>query len=190
MIHTKQDLKEYLKADKEQLGIHRYFPRPFTDEIWKYERTLRKYEYWLNRGGYPVHIMRFVYKALLHKWSVKLGIFIGPNTCGKGLWITHINCIQINDHATVGENLRIQEGVVVGGNGNEGAPTIGNNVFLGSGCKVIGNVNIPDGCVVGAGAVVVKSFYENGITIAGVPAKKISNKNSDAFIHPSSRRYK
>ena len=51
MISSRKDLKEYLLADKKQLGITRRFPRPFTDEIWKYEITLRKYEYWMNRGG-------------------------------------------------------------------------------------------------------------------------------------------
>ena len=53
MIQDKNDLKEYLAADKKQLGITRRYPRPFTDEIWKYEIVLRKYEYWLNQqsGG-------------------------------------------------------------------------------------------------------------------------------------------
>ena len=59
-----------------------------------------------------------------------------------------------------------------------GAPSIGNNVFLGSGCKVIGKVTIADDCAVGANAVVVKDVLEKGITVAGVPAKKISNNNS------------
>lgn len=48
MIRNKKDLKQYLKQDKQQLGITRKYPRPFTDEIWKYEIALRKYEYWLN----------------------------------------------------------------------------------------------------------------------------------------------
>ena len=45
MIETKKDLNEYLICDKKQLGITRRFPRPFTDEIWKFEIALRKYEY-------------------------------------------------------------------------------------------------------------------------------------------------
>lgn len=49
MILNKNDLKEYLLADKKQLGITRRFPRPFTDEIWKFEIILRKYEYWENQ---------------------------------------------------------------------------------------------------------------------------------------------
>lgn len=44
MIKTKKDLKEYMEADRKQLGVNRKYPRPFTDEIWRYEIYLRKYE--------------------------------------------------------------------------------------------------------------------------------------------------
>ena len=47
-IQNRNDLRIYLQQDKIQLGITRKKPRPFTDEIWKYEIALRKYEYWLN----------------------------------------------------------------------------------------------------------------------------------------------
>lgn len=114
MIISKQDLKEYMQQDKKQLGIRRRFPRPFTDEIWKYEITLRKYEYWYNQSRWGSGLMRFLYKVKHHRNSVKLGIGIGPNCCGKGLSIAHIGTIQINDHARIGENLRIQEGVNIG----------------------------------------------------------------------------
>lgn len=179
MIQDKNELKEYLAADKKQLGITRRYPRPFTDEIWKYEIVLRKYEYWLNqqsRGGIA-WIMMQIFKMLHHINSVKLGIGIGPNSCGKGLSIAHFGTIQINGAAKVGDNLRIQEGVTIGA-GKGGIPTIGNNVYLGSGCKIIGNIKIADDCAVGANAVVVKDVLERGITVAGIPAKKISCNNS------------
>ena len=57
-----------------------------------------------------------------------------------------------------------------------------NIVFLGSGCKIIGNVKIADNVAVGAGAVVVKDCKEENSTYAGVPAKKISSNNSDEFV--------
>ena len=116
MIQSKDDLYEYLKCDKIQLGIERKYPRPFTDEIWKYQICLRRYEYWMNcRKDFIGRVVSKFCKLRLHHWSVKLGIFIGPNTCGKGLCITHPCCIQINWHAVIGENLRIQEGVTIGG---------------------------------------------------------------------------
>lgn len=178
MIRTKADLKDYMKADKKQLGISRPFPRPFTDEIWKFEITLRKYEYWQNQTGFPARFMYFYYKWRYHKKSVKYGVGIRPNCCGKGLSIAHFGTIQINGNARVGENLRIHEGVNVGAGRGGKTPTIGNNVFLGTGCKVIGGVSIADDCAVGANAVVVKDVLEKGITVAGVPAKKVSDNNS------------
>ena len=182
MIQTKQDLKEYLAQDKQQLGIRRSFPRPFADEIWKYEILLRKYEYWYNQSGKLAALPRVYYKFRFHQISVKLGIFIGPNCCGKGLSIAHINCIEINENARIGENLRIHEGVTIGASGGAEAPIIGDCVFLASGCKVMGNVSIASHCVVGANAVVVKNVEEEGITVGGVPARKISNNNSDRFV--------
>lgn len=59
-----------------------------------------------------------------------------------------------------------------------GVPTIGNNVYLGSGCKVIGAVKVADNVAVGANAVVTKDVLEEGIAVAGIPAKKVSNNNS------------
>lgn len=183
MIATRQDLQEYLRADKQQLGITRKIPRPFTDEIWKYEITLRKYEYYYNRTTKLDRIIRFYYKVKHHKNCVRLGIFIGPNVCGKGLSIAHINGIEINGNAQIGKNLRIQECVTIGASGGGKSPVIGDNVFLASGCKVMGAIHIADNCVVGANAVVVKDITQPGITVAGVPARKVSNNNSDKFVY-------
>lgn len=54
--------------------------------------------------------------------------------------------------------------------------------MIGSGAKIIGNVKIADNCVIGANSVVIKDFLEEGITIAGVPAKKISNRDSSEYL--------
>ena len=183
MIKTKEDLTEYLIWDKQQLGIERKFPRPFTDEIWKYEIALRKYEYWYNQKSVLAKIICMIYKLRWHQWSVKLSIGIGPNVCDKGLSIAHSGAININQNARIGKNCRIHEGVTIGASGGADAPTIGDNVFLASGCKIMGKVTIESGCVVGANAVVVKDVLEKNITVAGIPAHKISNKNSDKFIY-------
>lgn len=182
MIKNRQDLKEYLEADRIQLGVRIKQPRPFVDDVWKFEIVLRYYEYWLNQSGFFAKFMTFIYKFRWHKMQFKYGIGIGPNCVGKGLSIAHINGININDKAIVGDNLRIQECVTVGASGGDKAPRIGNNVFLASGCKVMGDVYIADDCVVGANAVVVHDVLEPGITVAGVPAKKISNKDSSPFV--------
>lgn len=183
MIKNRKELREFLKCDKMQLGIERRFPRIYTDDIWRYEIVLRKYEYWYNSTASFSIIPRMFYKLLLHKKSVKLGIFIGPNVCDKGLSIAHINTININQNAKIGKNCRIHEGVTIGASGGNDAPKVGDNVFLASGCKVMGNVKIANNCVIGANAVVVKDILEEGITVGGVPAKKISNNNSYKFVY-------
>ena len=113
---------------------------------------------------------------------MRLGFSIPLNCFGPGLSIAHYGTITIGN-AKVGRNCRIQEGVNIGSTGGgKKAATIGNNVFIGTGAKIIGDISIADNCVIGANSVVVKSITESGITVAGVPAKKISDNDSTAFI--------
>ena len=79
-----------------------------------------------------------------------------------------------------GENCRIHTCVNIGtqaGN-SERVPVIGNNVYMGPGVKIFGDIVIADNIAIGANAVVNKSFSETGISIAGIPGKKISDKGS------------
>ena len=68
--------------------------------------------------------------------------------------------------------------------GGNAAATIGDNVFIGTGAKIIGDITIANDVAIGAGAVVTKDILEAGITVAGVPAKKVSDHNSHSFIDP------
>lgn len=67
-------------------------------------------------------------------------------------------------------------------NGEDQAAKLGDNVFIGSGAKIIGNIQIASDVAIGANAVVVNDVLEPGITVGGVPAKKISNNNSHSNI--------
>ncbi len=60
-------------------------------------------------------------------------------------------------------------------------PKIGNNVFIGPGAKIFGEITIADHIAIGANAVVNKSFTESGITVAGIPARKVSEKGSSSY---------
>ncbi len=62
------------------------------------------------------------------------------------------------------------------------APSIGNNAYIGPGAKIFGPIYIADGIAIGANSVVNKSFNESNITIAGIPAKKISDKGSEGLL--------
>lgn len=185
MISSKEDLNYYLLQDKIALFIpkSRKRPRPFYDEIWKFEIALRKAEYAINckksKLFYPYVLFR---KIILHRLSVKCSFSIPPNVFAEGLSIAHYGTIAVNEQAKIGKNCRIHEDVNIGASGDDVAPQFGNNVFIGTGAKIIGDVKIADGIAIGAGSIVVKSFEEPNITIAGNPAKKISDNNSNCFI--------
>ena len=107
------------------------------------------------------------------------GLHISPNTCSKGLRIMHLGSILINGDAHVGKDCRfhINTALVAGGT-NGDAPYLGDDIVLGVGSTVLGNVRIANGVAIGAGAVVNKDVLEEGIAVAGVPAHKISNNGT------------
>lgn len=92
---------------------------------------------------------------------------------------------MINAFSKIGCNCKILSDVTIsvsGKKGQKGAPIIGNSVFIGTGAKIIGKVVIADNVVIGANAVVTKSILESGITVAGIPAKKISDAGSEEYL--------
>ena len=113
MIKSRKDLKEYLRADKEALGIKYRRPRFMTDFEWRYEITLRKAEYYNN---FRLNLLRYYYLFKLRRLQLKYQTFIPMYTCGKGLSIAHIGGIRVNGNARLGEYCRIQEGVTIGDN--------------------------------------------------------------------------
>ena len=101
------------------------------------------------------------------------------NNIGKGFSIAHYGSIVISNNAIIGDNCRIHEGVCIGStNGDSKAPSIGNNVFISTGVKILGNITIADDVAIGANAVVVKDIATPRTTWGGVPAKKISDNDS------------
>lgn len=127
------------------------------------------------------NLLYYILRLKYHRLSLKLGFSIPINVFREGLSIAHYGTIVVSNHAKVGKNCRIHEGVNIGStNGNEMAPQIGDNVFIGTGAKIIGNISIADDVAIGANAVVVKSITEKGVTYGGVPAKKISGNSSRA----------
>lgn len=185
MIQNKYDLKHYLEQDKCALMLYenQKRPRPFYDEVWKFQIALRKAEYAVNcKKGILYLPYRVLRKIIFHKWSIRCGFSIPLNVFEEGLSIAHYGTIVVNANARVGKNCRIQENVNIGASGSEKAPHIGNNAFIGSGAKIIGDIHIADHIAIGAGAIVVKSFDESSITVAGNPAKKISNNDSTPFL--------
>ncbi|MCX6681781.1 MAG: serine acetyltransferase [Methanoregula sp.] len=185
MITSKKDFFLYVEADRIALGIKKKKPSIIGDEIWKFERLLRKVEYYHNcRNYFPWNLYLLYLKFILHYYSVYLGYTIPKNTFGSGLSIAHIGTIVVSSYARIGENCRIHACVNIGTQAGyaDKAPKIGNNVYIGPGVKIFGDISIADNIAIGANAVVNKTFTERGITIAGIPAKKISDKGSLGLI--------
>ena len=109
---------------------------------------------------------------------MKLGYTIPLNVVEEGLSLPHYGTIIVNGNSHIGKNCRIMADVVIGStNGVNIAATIGDNVYIGAGAKIIGQIRIGDDVCIGANAVVTKDI-EAGVTIAGVPAKVVSRTNS------------
>ena len=106
----------------------------------------------------------------------KTGIEIHPGaTIGKGLFIDHGSGVVIGETAEIGDNCTIYQGVTLGGTGKETGkrhPTLGDNVMIGAGAKLLGNFKVGSGSKIAAGAVVLTDIPENA-TAVGVPAKVV-----------------
>jgi serine O-acetyltransferase len=183
-VYLLEDYEFYIKADKLALGKNNENPRIIGDEIWKFERLLRKAEYYHNCKSsliYKIDLKYILFRY--HRLSVHLGFSIPINIFGPRLCIAHRGTIIVNKNARIGKNCRIHACTNVGSNrDNVSAPQIGNNVYIGPGAKIFGEIVIADNIAIGANSVVNKSFYEKGISIAGIPAKKINTKGTDDII--------
>ena len=143
---------------------------------WKYVKILRKVEFYKNNNNKVLYIF---YKRKLNKLGRILGIEIKENCFEKGLKIFHSGSIVVNSKAKIGKNCRIVGNVCIGNNrADGGVPKIGNNVLIGIGAIIIGDIEIADNVSIAAGAVVINSFKEEGITVGGIPARKLDNIKS------------
>ena len=186
MIKTKQDLKYYIECDRIALGKTRKKPSFFGDEVWKFQICMRKLDYYSSVGS----IRRLYYRYKYHKLALKLGFSIPYNTIGAGLAIVHYGTIVISGKAKLGCNCRIHVDVNIGANaGEEKAAQIGDNVYIGPGAKIIGDIRIGDDAVIGAGAVVTKDVPPS-VTVGGVPAKIISENDSSKHLIKATEVFK
>ncbi len=172
-MRTRSDLRHFLKSDRKALEMRRSRPRFLGDEIWKFLICLRHVEYYGSRRGPWSRLLGGFYRFQMHRLGVALGFSIPPGVCGPGLSLAHYGSIVISPAARIRANCRIHSGVNIGvAKGGVVAPRIGDNVYIGPGAKLFGDIRIGDGVAIGANAVVTKSF-ESGVTIVGVPARVI-----------------
>ena len=110
----------------------------------------------------------------------KTGIEIHPGAeIGKGFFIDHGNGVIIGETTIIGDNVTLYQGVTLGGTGNEQGkrhPTVGNNVMISAGAKVLGSFKIGDNSKIGAGSVVLEEVPPNS-TVVGVPGRVVKRDN-------------
>lgn len=183
MIKTKEDLKSYLKADKNNRNfIKRLIEFISFSESYlpcQFIRVLRHYEYYLNKKRNVFDVIPYWwYMFLLRRLKIKTGFYIFPNTLGKGVNLVHPGFIRIDRFVHIGENATILP-MVLFGKKSPGIDNpdiyVGNNVYVSTGVTILGPVKIGNNVTVGAGAVVTKDIPDNAV-VGGVPAKVIKMK--------------
>lgn len=140
MIHSREDYRRYLEADRISLGVANTLRARLFDDIWKYQRLMRKLAFMTNCGG-----NRLLRRWVAHRYESlgkKLGFTIGFNVFGPGLSIAHRGTIVVHNMARIGANCRLHICVNIGaqaGQGGAAVPCIGDNCYIGPGAKVFGD---------------------------------------------------
>jgi len=140
---------------------------------------LHRLAHWLHCRG-----VGFIPRLISHIGRFLTGIEIHPGAeIGQGVFIDHGMGVVIGETAIVGDYTLIYQGVTLGGTGKESGkrhPTVGKNVVVGAGAKVLGNLQIGDRVRIGAGSVVLRDVPSDR-TVVGVPGRIISPKESTSL---------
>lgn len=122
----------------------------------------------------------FLARYISQRGVRKTGIEIHPGAeIGRGFFIDHGNGVIIGETAVIGDNVTLYQGVTLGGTGKEHGkrhPTVGNNVMISAGAKVLGSFTIGDNSKIGAGSVVLSEVPPNS-TVVGVPGRVVKRNN-------------
>jgi serine O-acetyltransferase len=153
IFETDPAARSYLEVLLCYPGLHAVWAHHFTHWLWR-------------------HDLRFLARWISQVARLLTGIEIHPGAeLGRRLFIDHGMGTVIGETAIVGNDVTLYQGVTLGGTGKEKGkrhPTLGNNIAVGSGAKILGNITVGDNCRVGAGSVVLRNVPANS-TIVGVP---------------------
>lgn len=190
MIRTKEDLKEYLKADFESYGFRHPLIGKFTFGenalLFRIVKNLRYLEYYKNKRQRPWDKLFYAWHLLkARRYAIKYQIYLQPNCFGKGLHLVHPGFRRVGSLKSIGDNCTILPMVLIGKkspNANTSLCTIGNNCYIGTGSIIMNPVTIGNNVTIGAGSVVTKDIPDNCI-VAGNPAKVIKFIDSSKEMH-------
>ena len=174
------DKKYKIEIEKDRLALGR---KPMNsikkirnifvpDYIWNYQVLLRKAEFLSEHKDFLNKLFLFYYKMKFRRASVKLGFSIPPGVFAEGLSIAHYGTIVVNGATRGGKNCRLHVGVNIGAsNGSDKAPHIGDNVYIGPGAIIYGDIEIANNVTIAANSTVNKSCLVENVVLAGSPAK-------------------
>ncbi len=165
MVFFRDEVQSARKKDPAAKGL--------LEVIFLYHGLAAIIDYRIAHLFYKMRIY-FVARLISQASRWLTGIEIHPGaTLGKGVFIDHGMGVVVGETAILGNNVLLYQGVTLGGTGIEKGkrhPTIGDNVVIGAGAKVLGNITIGDNSYIGANAVVVKGVPPNS-TVVGVPGR-------------------
>lgn len=181
VIADRADYLAFLRGDLKAHNVERWTPilalkRP---ELY-YQRLLRKVEYFRIKPGLLFRLLGVFYRFRLLRVGVRTGITFPAGAAAEGLSIAHFGSVVVNSKTRIGAYCRIHSGTNIGTAGG-GVPVIGDFVYIGPGAVLYGDIKVGDGAVVGANAV-VNSDVPPGVTVAGAPARVISNSDSSKIM--------
>jgi serine O-acetyltransferase len=177
---------KYIDEIKEEIRVIRERdPAMHSDwEVFLYPsfRALMSY-----RKAHKLYLKGHYFRArrISQKAASRTGIDIHPGAqIGKGFFIDHGIGVVIGETTIIGDNVTLYQGVTLGGTGKEQGkrhPTVGNNVMIGAGAKILGSFTIGDNCKIAAGSVVLEEVPP-GCTVVGVPGRIV--KQLKPGLHP------
>ena len=169
MIRTEQELEFYIRAD---YMMNRGYFKPsfkqrlreffFPDYIMDYLISMRKVDYYSNRGGYLLVINKIKFRRL----SVKLGFSIPPGVFGYGLILPHYGTIVVGPNNKIGNYAVLHTSTCI----TSRPKSIGDNFYLSTGAKVITGEDLGDNIMISANSVVIKGCIDGNALLVGAPA--------------------
>ncbi len=168
--HIKEEFEVIKERDPSIKSPMEVLLYPTFHVMLSYRRAHRHY----LKGHY------FWARLISQRATRRTGIEIHPGaTIGKGFFIDHGSGVIIGETTIIGDNVTIYQGVTLGGTGKETGkrhPTIGDNVMISAGAKVIGSFTVGENSKIGAGSVVLEEVPPN-CTVVGVPGRIVKRDN-------------